>query len=344
MSPKPSLLLLRPAGNKPSALEQFHGAELAARSPALRGCIVLHEDMFVAGNLTDLEKKVQSLAGKISGVVAATDVPASTHLGEVADNMGILCFVANNNPAVWQHRRHVFHIGVPTNQTSKAVAECLYHHVGARRVLIIYDDREFQRRVATAAISALTAIGGEVTTIPGNHKDWLNKVATFHADLVYLAYSEDARALPYVRGLRRKLPLLPILVGRSLLHKDFVSTLGKNSENLLAVDMFDRSGGGSKKANFFLATLARAGVAVPTANHGFGWDGMLLCGTTLVKTAGDVTRAIAALESGELYCGATGRFAFSSLDHNGRSQDNPTLLSKFNCGRWEIIGKPSNAG
>jgi hypothetical protein len=82
-----------------------------------------------------------------------------------------------------------------------------------------------------------------------------------------------------------------------------------------------------------MATLTTAGKAIPTPNHGFGWDSMSLCSDALIAAKGDVTAAIRNLESGARYEGATGYFEFSCENHNGRETFNPVVISQIKKGR-----------
>ncbi|MGH7828829.1 MAG: hypothetical protein ACREP8_01505, partial [Candidatus Binatia bacterium] len=145
---KPRILLLQPSGRNLSPLDQAVGARLAATRGSVRDRIVLKRDSFRRGDLKSLHRAVNRWAGKIHGVVGTTNVPESTYLGELCERLGLLCFVSNNNPAVWNHRRSVFHIGVPTASTTMAVANHLLRKVRAKRVYLLHDTTYFQNRVA----------------------------------------------------------------------------------------------------------------------------------------------------------------------------------------------------
>jgi hypothetical protein len=138
------ILLLRPESDDPSAIDQALGVRLSAQARS----IDVTEEVFQRDDDTDLKNKVVRWQGKVSAVIGATNVPESTRLGEVAAEMNLLCFVANNNPLVWQGRRVVFHIGLPTNQTTAAVA-ALIKKTNRRRLLLLHDETEFQSRVAS---------------------------------------------------------------------------------------------------------------------------------------------------------------------------------------------------
>jgi hypothetical protein len=86
-----------------------------------------------------------------------------------------------------------------------------------------------------------------------------------------------------------------------------------------------------------MRALYKEGIAIPTANHGFGWDAMTLCARALIAAKGDPSAAIECLESGILIDGATGLFRFSRKDHNGRARFNPTTFSRISNGRIEEV-------
>jgi len=145
------ILLLEPGGDLPSSTDQSLGARLAATEGPVCHGIILEHQRFQRGNLVDLEKALRFWAGKVSAVVGTTSVPESTMLGELAEELDLLCFVSNNNTAVWRGRHHVFHIGLPTPSTARKVAEHLLQNLLVTRIFILYDETEFQSRAARAA-------------------------------------------------------------------------------------------------------------------------------------------------------------------------------------------------
>jgi hypothetical protein len=128
------ILVLKPSGESPSPTDQSLGASLAATGGPQHADVHLEVETFRHGDLNDLAAAVKRRQGKIDGVVGVTNVPESTALGKLSEELKFLCFVSNNNPSVWQNRRTVFYIGVPTRLTSAAVAEQLLHKVAARRI------------------------------------------------------------------------------------------------------------------------------------------------------------------------------------------------------------------
>ncbi len=313
---KPRVLLLRPEESADSALDQRAGARLAWRHGVLADVIQLEENVFDAGADKALEEKARQWGGNLSGIVGATNVPQSARLGEIAEEMKVLCFVANNNPSVWQRRRHVFHIGLPTTQTAEAVGHLL---VQARftRVFLLHDQTEFQDRVAKSMKSALERREIRVRSRSGNEAAWIDEVASWNADLVYLIYSVEKKALALAMACKSALPRTPQLFGRSLLRQTFIDSLGSAAEGALFVDLFRRGPSRGAQESALLSALSCERVNVATANHGFGWDAMMLCGLALARSHGDVTDAIQYLESSVSLGGATGEIRFSDRNHNG---------------------------
>ncbi len=336
------ILLLRPAADQPSAVDQSLGSRLAAMDGGLSGSLVLAEDSFRDGDLSDLERSLKRWVGKVSGVVGSTGVAESTKLGQLAEQLDLLCFVANNNPTVWEGRSHVFHIGVPTSLTTHSVAENLVRNLGARRVYLLHDDTEFQSLVAARSEKFLREAKAEVRSFSGGQKGWAEDVRSWAPDALYLIYSDEGPAAPMIRSLRAVSKDLPILLGRSLIRQSFLSSLGESAEGLLMVDLFSRGSPRNELEKRFARALSGTGSHLPTANHGFGWDAMSLCGRALVEAKGDPKSAIRHLESGVLMEGVTGKYRFSSDNHNGRGDFNPTTLSQvrnglvksYSMGKW----------
>ena len=326
------LLLIKPAENNPSPVDQSLGARLAAFHGPAQELIDLEEDSFDHADLGDLEKKLSRWGGKISGVVGATNVPESTRLGEIAEKLNVVCFVSNNNVSVWQRRRQLFHIGLPTSQTAAAVAH-LVQRAGVKRVFLLYDETEFQSRTAASMLSALEKKGVRGISRPGWEPGWLDQARSWKPELVYLIYSEENRALPLARLAKEELPAAPLLVGRSLLRSSFIASLDRAAEGVLFVDLFRRDNQPAGQGVQFTRALLQQGTDCPTANHGFGWDAMTLCALALSQGCGDSLRALEYLESAAMIEGVTGRFRFSSENHNGREGFGPTTISRWHNGR-----------
>jgi len=328
------LLLIKPGENHPSVLDQSVGAGLAALYGPAQELIHLEEDSFERADLRDLEKKLNDWDGRISGVVGATNVAESVRLGEITEKLNVLCFVSNNNVSVWQGRRQVFHIGLPTLQTATAVAQLL-QRAGFGRVFLLHDETEFQSRVAASMASALKKNGIQANSIPGSEPTWLDAARSWKPEICYLIYSEEKRALPFATLIRNEISRIPLLLGRSLLRSSFIASLGPAAEGVLFADLFRREEQMPDQRLQFTRVLLHDGIDCPTANHGFGWDAMTLCATALAKGHGNPLRAIEYLESRAIMEGVTGRFRFSRENHNGREGFGPTTISRWHDGRIE---------
>jgi ABC-type branched-subunit amino acid transport system substrate-binding protein len=328
------LLLITSAEKDPAPCDQSQGARLAALYGPACGFVELVEESFDRGDLGNLAQKINQRVGKFAGMIGATNVPESTRLGEIAAQLNILCFVANNNPSVWLGRRQIFHIGLPSRQTATAVAQVL-KKAGFRRVFLLSDETDFQSRVAAGTVSALEENGIQATSTSGSDLVWLHRAQDWQPDLLYLIYSDEARALPLARLFRSAQPKTTLLLGRSLLRSSFIAALGSAAEEVWFVDLFRRQPEQRTPIGEFTEALRREGVDCPTANHGFGWDAMTLCAMALGKTDGEPQRAIEFLESGVILEGVTGRLCFSAENHNGREGAGPTTISRWRNGRIE---------
>jgi ABC-type branched-subunit amino acid transport system substrate-binding protein len=331
---KTRVLMLRPEENAYSPLDQSAGARLAWRHGMLADAIQLDEDVFNPEAREALEEKAHRWGRNVLGIVGATNVPQSVRLGEIAEEMNVLCFVANNNPSVWQRRRHVFHIGLPTAQTAEAVAYALAR-AKFTRVFLLHDETEFQNRVATRMKSALEKRDIRVSSGSDTEAGWMDQIAGWNADLVYLVYSAERKSLPLAMACKSALPNTHLLFGRSLLRQSFIESLGSAAEGALFVDLFRRGPSQSAEAKALMSALSEEAVSIATANHGFGWDAMTLCGRALSSGQGDVSHAIEYLESGVSLDGVTGSFRFNKENHNGREGFGPTRISRWYNGRLE---------
>jgi ABC-type branched-subunit amino acid transport system substrate-binding protein len=330
------ILLLRPESDDPSPKDQFLGARLSALEGPVSSDVAVEEACFRREDRYDMERHLALWRGKVSGVIGATNVPESTRLGELAERMSILCSVANNNPLVWQRRRHVFHIGLPSNQTAQAVATLL-QKTKRKRIFLLYDQTEFQHRVASSMEVALRAHDIEVTSEAGSPDREFDRVKDWQPDLIYMIFSSESKALPVARNIRKHLSDAPLLFGRSLLRESFLSSLGDKLGEAWFVDMFHRTGSQSQNEQRFTKILSTRSVKFPTANHAFGWDAMSFCALGLKAARGEPVLAIDHLESGVALEGATGTCSFSHDNHNGRLGFGPTTLTRWYKGRLEQL-------
>lgn len=323
------LLVLRPDSDDPSPVDQSLGARLSA-APDFLPNIVIEEERFRADNLVDLERTLAGWKGKAAGVVGAMSVPESTRLGELAAQMNLLCFVANNNPVVWQKRRHVFHIGMPTLQTTAAVTAALVQKSELQRFLLLHDPSEFQGRVAASMAAALSAHGRDVRSQVHAPETAIDSPGGWKPDLIYVVFSSERKALPIARAIRDVAPEIPIVFGRSLLRESFLAALdGQPGEFWFVDTQFRRNAPRSESQRHFMQVMAANGVRVPTTNHAFGWDGMRFCALALQAAQGNPRAAIDYLESGVALEGASGTCSFSPENHNGRLGIGPTVLTRW---------------
>jgi len=330
------ILLFRSNSDDTSAMDQSLGARLSALEEPACSDVVIEEQYFPREDLAGMENKLAVWEGRVSGVIGANNVPESVRLGELAERMNLLCFVANNNPLVWQQRRHVFHIGFPSAQTAHAVATLL-QKTKRSRIFLIYDPTEFQRRVASSMEVALRSRGIEVSSRPASGDGEFESMKKWQPDLIYVIFSSERKALPVAQRIREHVKNIPLLFGRSLLRETFLSSLDENAGEAWFVDMFHRNGTQTEQQHRFMQILSAHGVTVATANHAFGWDGMSFCALALKTAQGEPLGAIEHLESGIILEGATGTCSFARDNHNGRSGFGPTTLTRWTKGRLEEV-------
>jgi ABC-type branched-subunit amino acid transport system substrate-binding protein len=328
--------ILIPDRHNPGVMDQALGARLAALQSGLGIPIIAEEVTFRPEDSVDLERRLARLRGKISGVIGATNVLESTLLGELAEDLRLLCFVANNNPSVWNGKRHIFHIGIPSAQTAEAVALGLAR-LGIRRVQLVHDQTEFQRRAGASALAALHRSGMEARSQAGEPASETEKKSDWAAELFYLLYSDEEKALAVAQAIRRQTGETPLLFGRSLLRRSFISALGEDTKEAWFVDLLPRTGSRSPIQDELIGALAKAGAQIPTANQCFGWDAMTLSGMALAQAKGDCESAIDYLESGVVLEGVAGNYRFDATNHNGRSDIGPTVLSRWRKDHIEEI-------
>jgi ABC-type branched-subunit amino acid transport system substrate-binding protein len=335
MMPKEiTILVLGPDADDPSCIDQSLGASLSAANSPLGSALALQQERFDRDDLADLDRNLGRWQGKVSAVIGATNVLESTRLGQLAEQMSLLCFVANNNPVVWQGRRHVFHIGLPTSQTTSKVAS-LIQQTGRRRVLLLHDDTEFQARVASSMEAVLKAKGME----PRSHVTAPQREVQIDGwpELIYVIFSNEPKAFVIARAITRQTKDVPVLFGRSLLRESFLTQLHDLDRQFWFVDMFHRNGLGTEREHQFRQVMAANGIMVPTANHAFGWDGMTYCALALEAARNDPAAAIEYLESGINLEGASGSCSFTAENHNGRSGSGPTTFTRWYHGQLDEV-------
>lgn len=327
------ILIMRPEGDHPSAADQTLAAGLFAGPD-----IAVEQQYFRRDQSGDLENKFTSRQGKIAGVIGAMQVSDAQELGKLAERANVLCFVANNNPSVWQNRRQVFHIGFPTSQTTAAVAAELVQKTNRRRYLLLHDSTEFQARVAASMQAGLAGHGMDVKSLAYRPGDPLELDSGWKPELIYVVFSSERKALQVVQTLGESAPDTPLVLGRSLLRESFLKSLDGQVGEFWFVDTnFRRNRVQTESQQQFMRVMAENGVKIPTTNHAFGWDAMKFCALALTAGDGDVARAIDYLESGVVLEGAGGTCCFSPGNHNGRLGRGPTILSRWNNDRFEDV-------
>jgi ABC-type branched-subunit amino acid transport system substrate-binding protein len=330
---KISVLIMRPEGEHSSSDDQALGARLSAGSD-----IAVEEQLFDRDRPGDLENKLADRRGKIAGVVGAMRASESQRLGKVAGEIGALCFVANNNPAVWQKRRHVFHIGFPSSQTAAAVAAELAQKTNRRRYLLLHDRTEFQSRAAAIMEASLTGYGMDVKALAYAPGDPLDFGGAWKPEVIYVVFSSERKAAEIIGTMSERAPDIPLVIGRSLLRESFLRLLrGRAGEFWFVDTIFRRNRVQTESQQQFMRIMEENSIAVPTTNHAFGWDCMKFCAAALKAGDGDRQRAIAYLESGVTLEGASGTCSFNPDNHNGRTGLGPTILSRWNNDRFEDV-------
>lgn len=330
---KISVLIMRPQGEHSASTDQTLGAHLYAATD-----IVVEEDTFDRAQPGDLERKLAGWRGKISGVMGATRAAESQRLGEIAEDIGALCFVANNNPSVWQKRRHVFHIGFPWKQTAAAVSAELVQKTNRRRYLLLHDSTQFQSQVALNMEAAFRGYGIDVRNVAYTPGTPLDLTGSWKPEVIYVVFSSERKASGIIRMISDLAPDIPVVIGRSLLRESFLQSLeGYPGEFWFVDTIFRRNRVHTESQQQFMRVMEENGIKVPTTNHAFGWDCMKFCAQALKAGGGDPDRAIAWLESGTTLEGATGTCTFAPDNHNGRHGLGPTILSRWNNGRFEDV-------
>lgn len=331
-----NILLLRPESRDPSPIDQSLGARSWAQTHATGSDIIFSEETFRHGEDAELESKLAHWRDRVSAVIGATNVPDSSRLGELAAQWNLLCFVANNNPVVWQGRKEVFHIGLPTRQTTAAIA-ALIAKTQRSQILLLHDQTEFQSRVASTMNEALRTHRIAARSEAVSVEDGVQMPRGWTPDLIYVIFSSEPKALRIVQTIRKWDAAVPLLFGRSLLRESFLTSLGDQAGECWFVDLFHRNGDRTPVVEEFLNAMAAHSVKVSTANHAFGWDCAAHCTGALNAARGDLSGAIAYLESGVTLEGASGVCRFSRENHNGRFEPGPHTMTRWHSGRLEEL-------
>ena len=325
-----------------SAHEQMLGLRLAADHTRETGAGAEHElelDERVVSTRPSAsigalaETLVSSGCDALVGVLTA---PLSEELAEWADKAGVLYLTANNRPSVWNGRRHVFHIGVPSEITGRSVIQHILAQ-GIRKAAILYrpgppEAYNVNTLAAESAAKSAAEEGMETRLQSLELGVWDGSNHTIDDEAVCIFNSDVPKIAELVTRLRSANKDALIVLSRSMLCRDFIELAGDAGKGCNVVDLFFRSDDASAEERALMRGLAATDARlVATANHGFGWDCLRLTSKALREAETDAAGQVALLEGLDKYQGATGPFAFSSQDHNGRRRYNPTtiaLLSK----------------
>ena len=329
---KAGILIMRPEGDDTAPGDQALGARLSAGPET-----DVHEQRFRRDIPDDIERQIALWKGKIAGVIGVMQVAESQRLAKLAEQMQLLCFVGNNNPAVWLSR-NIFHIGFPTPQTTAAIAAELVQKTNRRRYLMLHDSTVFQTRVAETMKTRLQEYGMDARALTHNPGDPLDLRGGWKPELVYVVFSGERKARTIVETAGETLNGTPLVLGRSLLRESFLQFLNGRAGEFWFVDTnFRRPQTRTESQQQFISVMSRNGVAIPTTSHAFGWDCMKFCAAALNAVGGDPQGAIDYLESGVTLEGAGGLCSFTPDNHNGRHGLGPTILSRWSNGQFEEI-------
>jgi len=327
---KNTVLIVRPEGDDSSPADQTFAARLAAGPE-----VEIREQLFRRDEPDDLARQLRSWDGKAAGVIGAMRVLESQQLGQLAERMNLLCLVANNNPAVWQNRRNVFHIGFPTLQTTAAVAAELTRSANRRRYLMLHDATEFQTRVATTMEARLLESGMEARSLAHNTGDALDIGADgWKPELIYVVFSSERKALKVVQTIGERVPDTPLLLGRSLLRESFLQSLNGRSGEFWFVDTnFRRSRMRNESQERFVQVMEENGVEVLTTR--LGLHEILRRGTACRRRRRQARDRIPGKRRD-----AGGRYRYMHVQRRqpqGRHGPGPTILSRWNHDRFEDV-------
>ncbi len=331
--------------------EQRLGARLAAVYSAERG----------DGNPELIEHAVRSEAEVVAAaeeltavagcemLLGAVNVPVSIAIARWAEAHGMVYMTANNNVRVHDGRRHVFHIGVPSQITTQASADYLAKERGARSVSVLYTSQEFQANAAELCVAAIRlhstpANGQALPDDPAEDRAFLGRIRAARPDAVYILASELER----VAGLSRLAHELggfpPILYARGMICREFVDRVGDIAEGQAFVDIFLRDDRAPAEEKALRESLERFDSnLVATASHGFGWDGLRLLVAAYQAAGADVADQIAFLESLAGYHAATGDLTFTDRDHNGHGPHDPTTIARLENGQFQVVSTVNRA-
>ena len=316
-----------------SAGEQMLGLRLAADHTREMGAgddLDLTERVITSPSIASIGAAAEELVDAgCQALVGVLSAPRSAELGEWADKAGVLYLTANNRPSVWNGRRHVFHIGVPSDITGRSVIQHILAQ-GVRKAVVLYrpgpPEAYNVNTIAAESAAEFAVEEGIETRLESLESGAWDGSSRDEATCIF--NSDVPKIAELVIGLRSANKDALIVLSRSMLCRDFIERAGDAGKGCNVLDLFFRSDDASAEERALMRGLAATDARlVATANHGFGWDCLRLTSKALQEARTDAAAQVALLEGLDGYQGATGPFAFSSQDHNGRRRYNPTTIS-----------------
>lgn len=331
-----------------SVQEQLLGARLAASFtrdswPASAPTLDLAERA-VSSDLGSVDIAARYLVDQGCRVLlGALTVPLSVQAARWAEAEGMLYIAGNNNPQVRDGRRHVFHIGVPSEVTAEAVARYLHDERSKRRVGVLHTGGDFQVHAAACMVKSMRerAMAVESERIgedPSGDGALLGRVREWGPDALCVLGSELERVVELVKAAGALGSLPPMVGARGLLCREFVELAGEAGEGHEFTDLYLRDSRAPDEEKALHQRLAGVDPRlVATASHGFGWDGLRLLAEAWRAAGPDADEQVAFLEASQGYSGATGLLTFTQQDHAGRARYDPTTIARLVGGRYNVV-------
>lgn len=275
----------------------------------------------------------------------ALSVPLSIRAAQWAEANGVVYATANNNPLVGEGRRHVFHIGVPSEITGQAIARFLVGERGAGNVALLHAGNEFQVHAANCTATSLREHGAAVLQVQldadgSGDRAALEQLRAWGANAVMIYDSETDRQVRLVWTAHAVTPFLPFVHARGMLCNEFRTGAGAAAAGHFFVDMFLRGPEAPAEEQALHRHLATVDPGlVATASHGFGWDELRLLAEAWRAAGPDPQAQIAFLEGFDAWPGAGGPLTFTSADHNGRAAHDPTTIAQLVDGQFAVVSR-----
>ena len=338
-----------------STSEQLLGTRLAAahtqsETPGPGGPLeVIEREVGAEGTAFEAELSALVHGERCDALLGILPVPRSVETAQWCEAEGVLYSTANNNPLLWQGRKHVFHIGVPSEVTAAASMRYLHGERGASRIAVLHTPGEFQVFAAHCIVEAgeklgVSAIAIDVGLDAAAGAGVAGQIEAYSPDAICVMASELDRVselAPMVAAWRRQSPDAdrPALFARGMLCREFADRNGAIADGFDFIDLYVRGEGAPAEERALVERLASADPRlVATASHGFGWDCLRLLVAAL-RPGLDGAEAAARLESADFVPGATGPLHFAATDHNGRWQYDPTTIARLREGRFVTVSR-----